>query len=269
MTDPTNDAQRLADETRESLNEYLSVFDEYSRLLKPLFKKTRRLNSVRAELQRLVRPVSIQVTAILGNTETVVAGTQYSIQGLFEEAVSGGSNERRDVFPDFGEPVIEIVHRAIGVIENGDWPNKTVFLVHGTNTGVRDSVHALLVKFGLRVTVLEDEPNLGRTIIEKFEEESPASFAVIVMSGDDKGGPAGSAEDDLKKRARQNVVFELGYFIGKLGRDRTAALYETGVELPSDYQGVLYTRIDSEGAWKTKLAQELKAAGLLIDLNDL
>ena len=71
----------------------------------------------------------------------------------------------------------------------------------------------------------------------------------------------------MKARARQNVVFELGYFIGRLGRNRVCALYAEGVEIPSDYSGVVYTKLDASGAWRLELAKELKAAGLPVDMN--
>ena len=74
--------------------------------------------------------------------------------------------------------------------------------------------------------------------------------------------------NDLNPRARQNVIFELGFFIGKLGRDKVCALYETGVELPSDYAGVAFVPLDPAGAWKLELAREMKVARLPIDMND-
>ena len=71
----------------------------------------------------------------------------------------------------------------------------------------------------------------------------------------------------MQGRARQNVVFELGFFIGALGRSRVAVLYEDGVELPSDMNGILYTILDAQGAWRIGLGRELRAAGFAVDLN--
>ena len=76
-------------------------------------------------------------------------------------------------------------------------------------------------------------------------------------------------KDNLKERARQNVIFELGFFIGMLGRHRVCALYKGGVELPSDLSGVLWIPMDTNGAWRLTLAREMKTAGLNIDLNKL
>lgn len=107
---------------------------------------------------------------------------------------------------------------------------------------------------------------MGRTIIEKFERNSEVGFAVILLTGDDEGKGADSA-DSLRKRARQNVIFEFGYFLGKLGRSRVCALYEPGGEIPSDYQGVVYISLDTEEYWKFQLVRELKAAGIEVDAN--
>jgi predicted nucleotide-binding protein len=107
---------------------------------------------------------------------------------------------------------------------------------------------------------------LNRTIIEKLEGHSNVRFAVVILTPDDLGYPLGKSEL-MKTRARQNVIFELGFFIGKLGRDKVCALYKGDVELPSDYSGVVYLPLDDAGAWKMDLAREIRASGLEIDLN--
>lgn len=117
--------------------------------------------------------------------------------------------------------------------------------------------------------ILHEQPNQGRTIIEKFEvSSSDVAFAVVLLTPDDVGG---IKEDppNLQLRARQNVILELGYFLGRLGRTRVCALHRGGVELPSDYQGVLYIEFDSAGAWRAKLAQEFVEAKLTINLQGL
>ena len=93
-----------------------------------------------------------------------------------------------------------------------------------------------------------------------------SKIAVVLLTADDEGKPRGSAEE-LKLRARQNVVLELGYFLGRLGRARVCALYERGVEIPSDYSGVLFVELDSAGRWRFDLVQELLAAGFKVDAN--
>ncbi|MGD0657275.1 MAG: nucleotide-binding protein [Syntrophorhabdales bacterium] len=141
-----------------------------------------------------------------------------------------------------------------------------LFVVHGHNHGFKESVARFIEKMGLEPVILHEKPNEGRTIIEKFSDYSDVHFAVVLLTGDDEGRAKDSTAE-LKSRARQNVILELGYFLGKLGRARVCALYQQGVELPSDYQGVLFVPLDSNERWKFDLLTELKAAGFAVDAN--
>jgi predicted nucleotide-binding protein len=145
--------------------------------------------------------------------------------------------------------------------------NKDIFIVHGHNNEVKINIARTLEKLGLNPIILHEQANAGKTIIEKFEEHSNVGFAIILMTDDDLG--KAKKDDNLNQRARQNVILEMGYFIGKLGRDRVCPLYTNGVELPSDLYGLLYTEIDSSENWKIKVAKELKAAGYDIDVNKI
>lgn len=142
-----------------------------------------------------------------------------------------------------------------------------VFIVHGHDNAVKQEMTRFLEQItGTAPTILHEQPNGGRTIIEKFESvAADIGFAVVLLTGDDQGSQTGST--NLNARARQNVVFEMGFFIGAIGRSRVAVVYERGVELPSDMSGVLYTEIDNAGAWKLGLARELRAAGIDVDMN--
>ncbi len=141
-----------------------------------------------------------------------------------------------------------------------------VFVVHGHDEAARESTARFLEQLGVQAIILHEKPNEGRTIIEKLEYNSSVDFAVVLLTPDDVGAVATSA-DSMNPRARQNVVLELGYFIGKLGRDRVCALHRGSVELPSDILGVVYNPLDNGGGWKLLLAKELRAAGFSIDLN--
>jgi len=147
--------------------------------------------------------------------------------------------------------------------------SRKVFVVHGRNEITRETCARLLEKLELEPIILHEKPNVGRTIIEKFHDYSDVGFAVILLTGDDRGGPKDADVTSLKLRARQNVIMELGFFIAKLGRPKVCALYEAGVELPSDYDGVLFVPLDSHGAWRFHLGQELKASGIDVDLNKI
>lgn len=142
-----------------------------------------------------------------------------------------------------------------------------VFLVHGHNEAILHEIARFLEALDLEIVALREQPNQGRTIIEKFLEYSDVSFAVVLLTADDKGGAIDAEDEQQQYRARQNVIFELGFFIGKLGRRRVCALYQEGVEIPSDYHGVLFVPIDTSGGWRLAVAKELKAAGLQIDMN--
>jgi len=108
---------------------------------------------------------------------------------------------------------------------------------------------------------------MGRTIIEKFEVEGKVGFAVVLLTPDDLGKAKDNS--DFHQRARQNVILELGYFVGRLGRSKVCALVRGDLELPSDFAGVVYERFDDGGAWKFVLGRELRAAGYQVDMNHI
>ena len=144
-----------------------------------------------------------------------------------------------------------------------------VFVVHGRDTGIRDRVARLLEKLELKALILEEQSDRGQTLIEKFERNAlTVGFAVIILVADDLGrGPDDADWPAEPNRARQNVILELGYFMGRLGRERTAALSEQRTERPSDIHGMLYIPLD--GNWELRLAKEMRDAGLPVDLNQL
>lgn len=140
-----------------------------------------------------------------------------------------------------------------------------IFLVHGRDLARREIVRRFLDKAtGREIIVLADEPNRGKDLLGKLiTSAKAASFAVVILTPDDVGGLVADAE---QPRARQNVVFELGLFVGMLGRSRVATLLEPTVELPTDFSGVVYIALSGEG-WQIELARELKAAGVEVDLD--
>lgn len=141
---------------------------------------------------------------------------------------------------------------------------KKVFVVHGRDAGAKHEVARFLEQLGLEAVILHERPNGGRTLISKFREESAdISYAVVLMTPDDVGRLA--IGSDLRPRARQNVVFELGFFVGKLGPSRVCALVTGDVERPSDFEAVVFEPLDPGGAWRLSLARELKGAGVPFD----
>lgn len=140
--------------------------------------------------------------------------------------------------------------------------NKKVFVVHGHDGELRQSIARTLEKQGIEPIILAEQANLGATIIEKFEKYSDVKAAICLFTEDDYG--KANKEDDWKHRARQNVVFEAGYFIGKLGRKNVVLLANRDIEMPSDLSGVVYT---DNSMWQMQVLKELREMGFSVDLN--
>ena len=146
---------------------------------------------------------------------------------------------------------------------------KKIFVVHGHDEAAKEATARFLEKLDLDPVILHEQASGGRTIIEKFEKYSnDVGFAIVLLTPDDLG-TLKTEPAEFQPRARQNVVLELGYFLGKLTRNRVCALHKGGIELPSDIQGVIYVEMDDAGAWKSKLAQELVQANYPINLQGL
>jgi predicted nucleotide-binding protein len=177
---------------------------------------------------------------------------------LIEQAIRALEHQIADQEPDGG---------AAAAPAAPELDLSKVFIVHGHDRASKAEVDGFIRKLGLEPIILHERPNKGRTLITKFREEAAgAGFAVVLMTPDDLGKAETAAE--LNPRARQNVVFELGFFVGKLGPERVAALFEGNIEIPSDFDGVVYISLD-EADWQTKLGLELQAADYVIDWNKL
>ena len=146
--------------------------------------------------------------------------------------------------------------------------SRKVFVVHGSDQGARDTVARFLGKLDLEPIILGEGANKGRTIHQKLRDSSTVAFAVVLFTPDDEGGPADKS-GPLQLRARQNVVYELGFFSALLGDGKVCILYSDGVEIPSDLGGLIYVSFDERGAWEIRVAKEMKAAGLEIDMNTI
>ena len=141
-----------------------------------------------------------------------------------------------------------------------------IFVIHGRDNETKETVARFLEHLDLKPVILHEQSSRGRTIIEKFEQHAQVGFAVALLTPDDVGALQEDARN-LKPRARQNVIFEFGYLIGRLGRNRVCALTKGDVEIPSDYDGVVYIPLDDAGGWKIELVKELKDAEIDVDAN--
>lgn len=143
-----------------------------------------------------------------------------------------------------------------------------VFIVHGHDELAKTEAARLIEKLGFEAIVLHEQPSEGKTIIEKIEAYAGVGFGIVLYTPDDIGSVV-SEEPDLQKRARQNVVFEHGYLIGRLGRKNVTALVKGSLEKPNDISGVVYVPMDSGAAWKFEVAKEMRASGYAVDMNKL
>lgn len=146
-------------------------------------------------------------------------------------------------------------------------PNNRIFIVHGRDDLAKTETARFVEKLGFTAIILHEQPSAGKTIIEKIEEHTEVGFAIALYTACDEGGLAGTSAQ--KSRARQNVVFEHGYLIAKLGRHNVCALVKGDIEIPNDISGVVYIPMDDPGAWHIALAKELRKAGYFVDMNSV
>lgn len=139
-----------------------------------------------------------------------------------------------------------------------------IFIVHGHNAELKEAAARLIERQGIKPIILHEQVNRGATIIEKIESNSDVQAAICLFTADDLG--RGKEEQKENLRVRQNVVFETGYFIGKLGRKNTIIISDIDIEIPSDLQGVVYT---NSAEWKFSVLKELRAIGYSIDYNKI
>jgi len=147
---------------------------------------------------------------------------------------------------------------------------KKVFVVHGRDEVAKTNLEVFLHEIGLEPVVLHRQADEGMTIIEKFEKHSDVGYAFILLTPDEVAYLASEeAKPDVDRRkefrARPNVIFEFGYFVGKLGRSRVCCLYAGDVTLPSDVSGMIYKRYDkSIEDVGYSIIKDLKASGYAI-----
>lgn len=192
------------------------------------------------------------------------------IDGRFEENIyqawcEEGLRSCRVAFKTYLEDMVnEDISTSQTTSTNKPCNLNKIFIVHGHDGELKQSVARLIEKQNIDAIILSEQVNQGRTIIEKFEDYSDVSGAICLFSADDFG--RAKADEIERHRARQNVVFEAGYFMGKLDRSRVVIIAENEVELPSDMQGIVYT---NKNNWEIDVLKELKAMGYSIDFNKL
>ena len=143
-----------------------------------------------------------------------------------------------------------------------------VFIVHGHDNAAKSEAARFVENLGFNAIILHEQASSGHTIIEKIEENTNVGFGIVLYTPCDLGASQ-KQKDQLKARARQNVIFEHGYLIGKIGRENVCALVKGDIETPNDISGVVYIKMDEGDGWKLAVAKEMKKSGYDVDLNKI
>ncbi len=244
----------------------LSEINEFRKLVKSWSsgRQPEQRDNVRSTINRQVERIE-EIVRLAGCLRTLTISPPPFIGGLIMHEVNPFNYVFEDVYGEYlHAQLFDMLDKTIGVIEAGKFnerksrlkkttgsmgpiSGKKVFLVHGHDDSARESVARFLEKLSLEPIILHEQPNEGKTIIEKVERHAEVAHAVVLLTPDDVGAVTTESEN-LQLRARQNVILELGYFLGKLGRNRVAALRKGELEKPSDYDGVIYIPLDPGGA---------------------
>lgn len=169
-------------------------------------------------------------------------------------------------FLEFGEEPVSVENTS-PIVETKNTvktaqPKSKVFIVHGRDNEVKQEVSRFIESMGLDVIILHEQASSGMTIIEKIEHYSnEADFAVVLYTACDRGRGSHETTVQPRNRARQNVVFEHGYLMAKIGRKNVCALVKDDIETPNDISGVVYVQLDASGGWKMEVIKELRACG--------
>lgn len=251
-------------------------------LIQDLIEQARQITYHNKQRDAVHKRAEMLVRKIFGNDThylELLNGIRYSPgvwstaspDSVFERAFNSGKNELLNLLDVMVEDIqldtTTYEHKNLN--SNSAILSRRIFIVHGHNEEMKLAVARTIEKLKLEPIILHEQPNKGRTIIEKFADSSDVTFAIILLSADDIAYKKTDEQNNAKYRARQNVIFELGYFIGKLGRERVFALHEVedNLEIPSDYNGVLFVPFDKPGKWQFDLVRELKALGISVDAN--
>ena len=260
---PVNEMRRSCDEiarVMKSVNEMRRSYDKIARVMEPYQDWQKQLNLLRATQVRLEFPNIIR--GRLSVNPSHISTPEQRRTSPLEPSPTAISNETPE---EISTEIIPAPSPELVPITN----HKPVFIVHGHDHETRDEVSKFVSNWGLTATILDKQPNKGRTIIEKFEDcADEAGFAVVLLTPDDVGASKKN-KADIKDRARQNVIWEWGYFSGSIGRKKVCILYKGNLEFPSDTQGIVYVRMDDNGVWKQAIVREMEDAGLLIDVNKI
>ena len=205
-----------------------------------------------------------------GNHFTTAANNTssgYGVKGCAE--IMCGEISHEEFVRNIHEALLNLLDEAIDFLDMSadeeehtgeDVVKNKIFIVHGHDEALKYQLSDWLRKIGVEPIILHEQANGGTSsILDKLERESDVDCAIALFTADDVGSEKGK---ELQPRARQNVVFEAGMFLGKLGKKRVIVLYEEGIESPGDLGGCVYIPADKYDGWKEKLRLEFDAMGI-------
>jgi len=218
-------------------------FDNIRRLKVKQSEQSARVLRDRAQRMKPANVIAVYTVNMIVNSDTYVADITKEVVGSVGNILRVGPNG----------------------VKTDAVPKNSVFIVHGRDDLAKTEVARFVEKLGFEAVILHEQVSSGKTIIEKIEEYTNVGFAIVLYTPCDQGGLAGGSQ--RKFRARQNVVFEHGFLIGKLKRENVCALVKDDVEIPNDISGVVYISFDNHAAWRLAVAKEMRQAGYAVDMN--
>lgn len=260
-------------ESKERIQELIDQIDVLVSIRRGLPEFTKWHRDTRVALENIFSDIPERVGEFTAISYSLGLSTSSTPESAYQAAYTRGLRRAEAILQSMVDEIEEYWEEDdhTGATEHEDQATlvtmtNNVFVVHGHDHGTKETIARFLESIDLSPIILHEQPDQGRTIIEKFEEYAQVSYAVVLLTPDDVGG---LNKDELTLRARQNVILELGFFLGQLGRGKVAALVKGDVDIPTDYSGVLYIPIDDNYGWQMRLARELRSAGLAVDLNNL
>jgi predicted nucleotide-binding protein len=237
---------RLTMKIQSSASALIAEWFEFSLNAMLLSTMPEAITGLRGDLKEQGKRIGLSANSFAALLRKMEQGGEGVIEILLEQAKSGVRQRQQEA------------------TANVPSVSRKVFVAHGHDEAAREKIARFLARLEFEPVILHEQASLGRTVIEKVEAHSEVGFAVVLLTPDDEGCKKGGTP---RPRARQNVVLELGFFIGRLGRTRVCALKRGEVEIPSDFEGIVYVGFDDADGWKQALGRELEAAGFEINWN--
>jgi predicted nucleotide-binding protein len=161
---------------------------------------------------------------------------------------------------------LEVEPPSTVILDQNQLRRNYILFIYGRDPAGTESVLRFIEKVGLQAYSFQEQTNGSHSIMEKFGKFSNINFAILLITPEDLIPP----EDKLmgkKSWISQNVIFELGFLVGKLGLGRVCVLYHEGMEIPFDFSDIVCVPMDTRGRWRLLVAKEIKQVGIEVDLN--